>query len=389
MRNSGYHLTDVVGKQLGMQIDTVLESTADNFDHLVKLTKLDPQCDFRHANLQAVNFSNSSLLGFDFTGADLRGAIGTNVRWDATTKLDNADLTGSMFASQTRINNFLRSNKDAASRYARLVGQYWTDQVVWVAENLKRSRDRTESLFLTEALLYSVNDETLKSQILYFLLPHKTNDEVKEIFFSSLSQSKLSAEYVRQVLRIIKSRNLGSDAAIRSSLDILTHSKDPWISTAAIEFLMRNRPEDSEISTLSGRITQWDSFTRKFFISEIAKRLGQDFDLITRDPGTNETFDVGARISGETLFLIARRWSRALAQTDARDIPLIQRRGTSVRVIPGETAQRVSDIVQRLKVLQKFGIEFDVDPNLKISEELSLSAVDRTHSYFNVGKDSC
>lgn len=52
----------------------ILNSNDVTFSDLVKIAELDPASDFRHANLQNVDFGTAKLSGYDFTGADFSGA---------------------------------------------------------------------------------------------------------------------------------------------------------------------------------------------------------------------------------------------------------------------------------------------------------------------------
>ena len=137
---------------------------------------------------------------------------------------------------------------------------------------------------------------------------------------------------------------------------------------------MRHQSTDEEVTEIAAGLQSWDSFTRRVFIAEAAKRLGQDFDLFTRDPDTNETFDIGHKITDETLFFIARRYLRALAQQDALGIPLVGRRGASIPIFPSEIAKRMIEIIRKLKTLRASGIIFDIEHPLPESVVVSAAA---------------
>lgn len=63
--------------QVMERVSQVLDSSEIRFDALVKLSGLDPVCDFVGADLSGVDFRGSDLSDFDLSSADLRRAI-----WD-------------------------------------------------------------------------------------------------------------------------------------------------------------------------------------------------------------------------------------------------------------------------------------------------------------------
>ena len=71
-------------------IAAVDAAATDDFVELAKIARLDPQTDFRYANLQGVDFSGSDLRPFDFTGAAMedctfRGTLIEGARFDGAT----------------------------------------------------------------------------------------------------------------------------------------------------------------------------------------------------------------------------------------------------------------------------------------------------------------
>ena len=55
-------------------VRALIDAPGEDFVHLAALAGLDPNNDFRFANLRGVDFGAADLRGFDFTGADLRQA---------------------------------------------------------------------------------------------------------------------------------------------------------------------------------------------------------------------------------------------------------------------------------------------------------------------------
>jgi len=72
-------------------IKLVDDSDTDNFVELVKLSGLNPQNDFRFANLENIDFGKCNLSGFDFTGALLTGCLFSSSNLKGA-KFDNNQL---------------------------------------------------------------------------------------------------------------------------------------------------------------------------------------------------------------------------------------------------------------------------------------------------------
>ena len=56
------------------RVRRLLGSNSTSFVELAQAAELDPATAFREADLRRINFGADDLTGFDFTGADLRGA---------------------------------------------------------------------------------------------------------------------------------------------------------------------------------------------------------------------------------------------------------------------------------------------------------------------------
>ena len=79
MRNDATIAEMLSGSDLPNVFEVVASTTGD-FGHLVTLLRLDRSQDFVFSNMREVDFSNTDLRGFNFTGADLRDSYGRNFR---------------------------------------------------------------------------------------------------------------------------------------------------------------------------------------------------------------------------------------------------------------------------------------------------------------------
>jgi len=75
-------------------IAAVYQSASACFSDLVKLSGLNPNVDFRFADLTGVDFEGSDLRGYNFLGANLSYTSWKKATWDTTTNLEGALLTG-------------------------------------------------------------------------------------------------------------------------------------------------------------------------------------------------------------------------------------------------------------------------------------------------------
>lgn len=84
-------------------IGAIVAARTAPFEKLVSIANLDPQKDFRTADLSGVNFGSVDLANFDLTGANLRGADLRRVRNYNLATLDNADLKGAKLPSADKL----------------------------------------------------------------------------------------------------------------------------------------------------------------------------------------------------------------------------------------------------------------------------------------------
>ena len=92
-RTSGMKLSEAQRAR----VRRLLGSNSTSFVELARAAELDPGTAFREADLRRINFGLDDLAGFDFTGADLRGANLSQVRG-----LDPAFLEGARTDDATR-----------------------------------------------------------------------------------------------------------------------------------------------------------------------------------------------------------------------------------------------------------------------------------------------
>ena len=148
-------------------IARVLTAATSNFVELTKMAGLDPAKDFRHANLEDIDFSGCNLSGFDFSGSSFEGATFVNAR-----------ISGATFSTSAQLNVQLRSAIDAeevlGDRRPRRRGR----------RGVRRGRGATEAPFLPESFSSSDEDET------FSILRQEERNDVFEVFFEEEESQK-------------------------------------------------------------------------------------------------------------------------------------------------------------------------------------------------------
>jgi len=311
-------------------LEAVAHPGAATFSEMVTIAGLDRTHDFRHSDLCNLDLSYSDLRGFDLTGADLRGATGIHVKWDKTTILAGAYLDGSIFAAKVRLNDLFATDELASSILKSVTGEDWAGQIIWAGENLKGSgRYRNVAVPITEALFYRAKDDFLKAELMRYIAPRLGSvTALREMLLAAISDESDAAVMVRSSLRLFRRYGMSGDAAVRQIVCSLIDSPNNSIRTEAIQFIMRTGPTKAEMSDIRGKAETGDEQFGILFVAETARRLGDAYDLVTRDPVSNATFPLNGIVTPRVRDLIARRWLRAESESEGEQrLPLSQRLG--------------------------------------------------------------
>ena len=344
----------------------------ETFEQQVKLAGLMPAQDFKNADLWDVDLSDSNLRGFDFSGADLRGATGIRVQWDDTTILDGAELSGSIFAAKFRLKIYFDTDTQANDLLESISRQSWSDKILWAGQNLLSSgRYHEFALPITEALFYQArNDDFLQAELMRYLAPRmRSMEELHDMLVAAISDEPKAAVVVRSAFHLIQRQHLTNATHIRQHALMLIKSSNRAIQEEAVRFLVRNRPTRDEINTIRTVAQFSDGFLAGVYVAEIARTLGGAYEIATRDPISNAPLPMKTTISPSGLNLIARRWLRAESSRNASDLtlPLVQRTGGgnyfSLEQIE-QKAVKVKEIWEKMKIVGiEIGVEADALPS--------------------------
>lgn len=345
-----------------------------SFEQQAKLAGLVPERDFQNADLRNVDLTDSDLRGFNFSGTDLREAIGIRVHWDDTTNFDGADLSGSIFAAKIRLKTFFDADMEANSLLARVSRQSWADQIFWASVNLRGVGKHAEfAVPVTQALFYQArNDEFLQAELMRYLAPRMgSKEELYDMLVAALSDEPKAAVVVKSAFSILQRRQLTSTAHIRQNAFTLMKSRNPLIQEEAARFIIRNSPTPEEIRAIRLAAEAAGGFLAGVYVAEIARKLGGPFEIITRDPISNATLPMKAKIGVSDLNLIARRWLRAESSRSDKDkaLPLVQRKGGAEYVSRYQIEQRALKVQELWSKLKVLGIEIGVEGESESGQE--------------------
>jgi Pentapeptide repeats (8 copies) len=362
MRNSVFPAR-VLSKDETFSLQKISCADESTFAELVKIAGLDPLRDFRFADLRDLDFSLSDLRGYDFTGADLTGVVGVDAIVDETTILTDASVDDSIFSSRVRLGQLFKSNDRARAIFEMVSRQDWAGQILWSGKNLVESKSNLDVIIpVTEALFYRAKDGFLKAELLSHLTSSlKSTRTTKELLIRILSEFSDSTTVVRKCLHLVRKAKLSQDKTIRRSMTSLVEANLEKWNLEPLRFLIKTSKDGSELFHLSRIAIRQGKAS--VYVREIAVRLGEEYDLITRDPITNETFQASVSLKPSMRDLIARRWARADAERQAYggSRPLVELKSGFTATDDEDSVKRVRVIERMWSDMKNYGINISVE----------------------------
>ncbi|MBZ9940154.1 pentapeptide repeat-containing protein [Mesorhizobium sp. BR1-1-13] len=363
MRTEETFLSGILSEDALGRLAKLASAEHSTFSEQVKIAGLNIEKDLQHADLCGIDISRSDLRGFNLTGADLRGITGIEFEVDSSTVLDGADLEGSVLALQVRLDNFFAKNESAARALKNLQRASIVGQLEWAARNLQPSGKYHQiAIPVVEGLLRRSSDNFLKSEFLRYLAPRMgTRAEMKEMLLASIADNPDNAIIVGNAMQLFKRYGMAKDPTLRRMAFALLDSANVGIKGAVLHFLMRNGTTKDEFEFIRSK-AYVDKLLGQLFVAKVAAGLGEEYELVTRDPITNQTFAPDAVVRAPTLLLIARRWLRLDWGPDRSDdnVPLLQKRISLHSSWPPDVVERrVADVEELFRQLRTEGIGFD------------------------------
>jgi hypothetical protein len=278
--------------------------------------------------------------------------------------LTDAIVEDSIFSSRIRLETFFENDDRAREIFDWVGRQDWIGQILWSGENLIQSKINLDiAITVTEALFYRATDGFLKAELLTYLASRvKSTRTMRELLIRTFSEFSYSTTIVNKCLRLVRKAKLSHDKTIRRSIMVLVNMKLEVWNLEPLRFLIKTSQDGDELLQLNHvAISQGQD---SVYVQEICVRLGEVYDLITRDPITNETFPSTISVALRTRDLIARRWSRAESMRKGNNTtkPLFEiKPGPSVSEDDADIIKKAKEVEQMWRKLNDYGIDIRLD----------------------------
>ena len=330
----------------------------DNFAELVKISCLDPKNDFRYSNLRCVDFSNSNLTGFDFTGADLSGSYGISVIWNESTIFDQTDVHNSLFSLQLNHEIFFTRDAPLRRQFELIANASWSEQIIWAGRNFLEGKQSKESaLLLAEALLFRTKDEFVKAELITYIgSRYKSSEDICNFILAMMSRESNSSIILKSAIRLAVKSKLEKIEPLRKCVFALIYSEYSSLYEPVVNFIVSSCPNQNELTSLL-QSAKKNEYIGRLYVGAVSKLLGDEYNLITRDPITNQTFSLNQIIPSNIVALIARRWARVESDRSGDyAVTLALRRQSQQEIYEKEISQFQVMIISMWARLLKFGI---------------------------------
>lgn len=307
-------LDTIISDATKTAIDQVLASTSESFAHLVRLANLDPKKHLRHSDLREVNFTDTDLTKYDFTGCDLRGARGIRVKWSPeTTVLTDALIEGSLFAHRMAISTAL-ANPETRQLHRQIGGMGWQSQIIWAMRNVRRGIPNLERNRLLAASLFErTEDSFLKGELLKYLEKSAApgDEQIYGMMLDIINSHSDDLHLIAKTIKILNESEAFGSARLKSAVEALLASNDNRIVALAIRFLVSvgTKEEIRELSEFA--LNRRAASLRHAFIGTLVGRLGPGYDMIARNPVNKDFRDVHHGLPAEELLVLIRNIRRA------------------------------------------------------------------------------
>lgn len=309
-------------------------ATSGEFSKVCIALSLDPARDFRFSNLRDVDFSMADLRGFDFRGADLRGSYGSDVIFDSSTNLEEADLDGSCFALYYRESRLFRDNPLAERMYRVLLDGDPFEISSWLYDRFKRQReshsilknaDQVTVAILCQKLLVDDIDLTKRTDLFHFLgRITKSRTELRELMLSIFARHSENTSLIEKFITVASSIH-GGDLDIRHFIFRFCSAKSDRIRLSAFKATVNNGMFLENFEEMRAKFLGPDNAgLRKQLILEAAIALGRPYVAAVNQEAALEgitgadTLDLPELFDAETGMQIVSAIQRRAREINAR-----------------------------------------------------------------------
>ncbi len=336
----GLYFSDEVSNRVGL----LIRSDLTNFVELLSLLDLDPAKDLRCSNLRSVDFSNCDLCGFDFSGSDLRGAFGQNVRYDSTTIFTGADTDSSIFSyacwKRTR-----SPNSVVDAHINRLSKDYWLNQTISIDSIIANEKDKSKTLLYLTSMFEQTSHLSVRHDMLLRigLYARSTTDYVS--FLSHLCASRTEVATIASAIRVLADIYHNREDAV-ATLRLFSQSEDNTIRSAALEGLIRSKfIVDNYRIILQQMQRPTLGKLRRLLVGRISGLLGPTVRSSCIDSIYNRYLDYNDTIDD--------RYVQNLTYAYLKSVRL----PSSIELV----LDRMRDVIKSLLDMQEYGIPFRIE----------------------------
>ncbi|MCA6114962.1 hypothetical protein J6524_08520 [Bradyrhizobium sp. WSM 1738] len=250
------------------------------------------------------------MSGFDFTGANLHGVTGVNVKWDDTTNFHDADVSNSVFAYPLAKKQFFTENPDLAERVERLKNEHWANAILTVEAMLRAdARSRSgDALKVARAVFDEAKSLTVRSEILLYMgLGVESKEEHKAFIYNTLRNFNSEPSILRSCLRALRSLYANDKDAFNLMAQYVAHP-DEKVSQEAVVGVLYSRHFSSANDNVRDLLASTGSgLARRSYVERIAVAEFKKFSEILLDDEVVNYIDFAKPISNAKLERMARR----------------------------------------------------------------------------------
>ncbi len=359
------YMEDNISKQTLIYIDNISKSESDNFSDLLQIGNLDKKNDFKFADLSYVCLDDCDLRGFDFTGSDLTGAAGKNIKWDETTKLNGANLSGSIFAYTVDRKKFFDREPKWYNIFLRKQKEHWARNIDWFAEKLaEQTPDRPHLIEVAKAICDTTSDSVLRSDLLLSLVhAFDDSDKHRDFLIHSFykSHNNISSRATIRVLAALYGNSLSIYELLKREL----YNPDYWIREAAMRGIISSKYFSAEIDTIWNAVKGFPSNIRRLYVYRAAKSISPSFGESVLEPEGNSAIDFEEPISFNKL----ERMAYARLINEAVNISSVNFARSAQQRLPNIPEKRILERAElyesHLKLMKRKGVPFIFDHSIK------------------------
>jgi Pentapeptide repeats (8 copies) len=341
----------------------LLQSDIKNFVAQAAISRLNPKTDFRRLDLSFADFSDCDLREFDFTGSDLRGAYGTNVKWSIGEPiLKGADTSNSLFSHELSQHQYFDDHPDDLDVAQRLSADYWANTVLEVERLLQKDRGKGSGMKIARAVFDNSKDASVRTNVLLFMnIVIDNSNEHKEFIYNTLSRYSKDISVTLSCIRALSAFYASHKDAFNWLIKFLSH-ENQFVRSAAFAGISGSSRYMEGVADITNYIVGCQEQPhRRNFVGRVAGSLGRRYQHAVYNWSAKRYFDFNEIITEEDI----RAW-------EERDFYEFRMEHYKLKVEAATKVYRARRIACIHRVGRAFGLSFKFDK--KITTEIARAA---------------